>query len=65
MWLLLAYYKKGVFLQVIRSTARRYFRGRQHGPAWTCIYSKNKSTKNVRNHGNFAKTTSELHETVI
>jgi len=24
--------KKGVYVQVIRSTARQYFRGRQHGP---------------------------------
>jgi len=32
------YYKKGVYLQVIRSTARRHFRGRQRGPAWKCIY---------------------------
>jgi len=33
-------YKKGVYVQVIRSTARRYFRERQHGPASTCIYQK-------------------------
>jgi len=26
------YYKKGVYIQVIRSTARQCFRGRQHGP---------------------------------
>jgi len=29
MWLLL---QKGVYVQVIRLTTRRYFRGRQHGP---------------------------------
>jgi len=34
---LLAYYKKGVYVQVIRSTARRYFRGRQHGPVRKCL----------------------------
>jgi len=33
MWLLLQCCKKGVYVQIIRSTARRYFRGRQHGPA--------------------------------
>jgi len=32
------YYNKGVYVQVIRSTTRRYFRWRQHGPAWKCIY---------------------------
>jgi len=26
------YYKKGVYVQVIRSTARPHFRWRQHGP---------------------------------
>ena len=25
----------------------------QHGPAWKCIYPKNKPTKNARNHGKF------------
>jgi len=35
------YYKKGVYVQVIRSTAGRYFRGRQHGPAWKSLYPKN------------------------
>jgi len=44
--------KKGVYVQVIRSTARRYFRGRQHGPAWKCIYPNNEPNKNARNHGN-------------
>jgi len=44
--------KKEVSAKAIRSTARRYFRGRQHGPAWKCIYPKNKSTKTARNHGN-------------
>jgi len=35
-----AYYycEKGVYVQVIRPTARRYFRGRQHGPTWKCLY---------------------------
>jgi len=41
-----------VYLQVIRSTARRYFRGRQHSPTWKCIYPKNNPTKNARFHGN-------------
>ena len=53
---------KKVYVQVIRSTARRYFRGRQHGPARKCIHPKNKPTKNARNHGNVTKRTSELHE---
>jgi len=26
------YYNKGVYVQLIRSTIRRYFRGRQPGP---------------------------------
>jgi len=34
-------------VQVIRSTARRYFRGRQHGPAWKSLYPKNKPTKTL------------------
>ena len=48
------YYKKWVYdnVQVIRSTARRYFRGWQHGPAWKCIYPKNRPANNARNHGN-------------
>jgi len=29
--------KKEVYVQVIRSTARQYFRGRQHGPAWKSL----------------------------
>jgi len=33
-------YNKGVYIQLIRSTTRRYFRGRRHGPAWKCIYRK-------------------------
>ena len=41
------YYKKRVYVQVIRSTARRYFRERQHGPAWKCLYPKNKPTKTL------------------
>jgi len=45
-------YKKRVYVQVIRSTAGRYFRGRQHGPAWKSLYPKNKPTKNARNRGN-------------
>jgi len=45
------YYKKGVYVLVIRSTAKRYFRGREHGPALQCIYPKNKPTKNAWNHG--------------
>jgi len=46
------YYEKGAHAQIIRSTAIRYFRGWQHGPAWKCIYPKNKPNKNARNHGN-------------
>jgi len=45
------YYKKEVYVQVIRSTVRRYFRGRQHGHG-RCLYPKNKSTKNASNRGN-------------
>jgi len=33
------YYNKGVYVQLIRSTTRRYFRWRKHGPAWKFIYS--------------------------
>jgi len=44
--------KKGDYVHVIRSTARRHFRERQHGPAWKCIHPKNKPTKNATNHGN-------------
>jgi len=44
--------KKGVYVQIIRSTDRRYFRGRHHGSTWKCIYPRNKSNKNARNHGN-------------
>jgi len=57
--------KKRVYVQVIRSTVRRCFRGRQHGPAWKCVYPKNKPTKNAWNHGNSTKRTSELHERAI
>jgi len=32
------YHNKGVYTQAMRSTVRRYFRGRQYGPAWKCIY---------------------------
>jgi len=39
---LCGYYKNGVYMQLIRSTIRRCFRGRQHGPAGKCIYPKNK-----------------------
>ena len=58
------YYKKGVYVQVIRSTVRRCFRGRQHVPAWKCIHPKNKPTKNARNHENLTKRT-EQHERAI
>jgi len=33
--------KKEFYKQIIRSTARWYFQGRQHGPAWTCTCPKN------------------------
>ena len=59
------YYKKGVYVQVIRSTPRRYFRERQHGPAWKSLCPKNKPPKNARNHGNLTKRTSQLHERAI
>jgi len=36
MWL--GYYNKGVYVQLVRSTTRRCFRGRLHGPAWKCTY---------------------------
>jgi len=42
------YYKKGVCVQgAIRSTARWYFWGRQHGPAWKCIHPKQKQQKTL------------------
>jgi len=50
-WTALVWSIKGVYVQLIRSTTRRYFRGWQNGPAWKCIYTKNKSRKNARNHG--------------
>jgi len=56
------YHDKEVSIQLIRSTTRQYFWGRQHGPAWKCIYPKNISTINARNPGNLTKKTSELHE---
>jgi len=59
------YDKKGVYVQVVRSTARRYFRERQQGPTWTWIHPKIKPTKNARNHGNLTKRTSELRERTI
>jgi len=46
------YYEKGAHVQIIRSTAIRYFWEWQHVPAWKCIYPKNKPNKNARNHGN-------------
>jgi len=52
MWLSSVTIKKGVYVQVIKSTARRYFWGRQHGHAWKCMYPNNKPTKNARNQGN-------------
>jgi len=33
-----SYYEKGAYVEIIRSRDRRYFRGRQHCPAWKCIY---------------------------
>ena len=60
-----AYYRKAVYVQLIRSTTTRYFRWRQHHPAWERIYPKNKPTKNARNHGNLTKRTSELHGKAI
>jgi len=51
-YIICGYYNEVVYVQLIRSTTRRYVRGQQHGPTWKCIYPKNKPTKNVRNHGN-------------
>jgi len=59
------YHKKGVYLQIIRSTARQHFRVLQHGPALKCIYPKNKPDKNARNHENLTKRASELRERAI
>ena len=59
------YYKDGGYVQVMRSTSRRYFRGRQYGPAWKCLYPKNKPAKNARNGGNWTKRTSERHERAL
>jgi len=39
------YYNKGVYVQLIKSAIRRYFRGWQHGPTWKCLYPKNKPEK--------------------
>jgi len=50
-FIIYAYYKKGVCIQVIRSTARRYFRRQQHRPTWKCIHPKTKPAKNARTHG--------------
>ena len=58
-------YNKRIYVQLIRSTTRGYFWGRQHGPAWKCIYQKNKPTKNAWNLGNLTKRTSELHERAV
>ena len=59
------YCKKGVYVKVIGATAKRYFRVRQNGPAWKCIYRKSKPTKHTRNHENLTKRTSELQERAI
>ena len=59
------YDRKAIYVQLIRSTTRRYFRRRQHHPAWKHIYPKNKPTKNAKNHGNLTKITSQLHEKAI
>jgi len=47
MWLLLLHYKNGVYVQVIRSTVRRCFRGRQHGPAWNVYIRKTNLQKTL------------------
>jgi len=54
-----------VYVQLIISTTRRYFRERQHGPTWKCMHPKNKPTKHARNHGNLMKRISKLHERAI
>jgi len=41
------YYNKGVHVKLVRSAVRRYFRGRQHGLAWKCLYPKNKPTNTL------------------
>jgi len=53
---------KRAYVQLIKSTTRRYFQKRQHDSAWKCIYPKNKPTRNTRNHGSFTKRTPEPHE---
>jgi len=57
--------EKGVYVQLIRSTNKRYFQERQHGPEWKCIYPWNEPTKNARNRGNSTNRTYELHEETI
>jgi len=59
------YYGKAVHVQLIRSTTRRYFRWRQHDPAWKHICPENKPAQNARNHGNFMKRTCQRHEKAI
>ena len=59
------YYKKGVFVQIIRSTTRRHFWGRNTVPHENVYVPKNKPNKNARNHGNLTMRTSELHERAI
>jgi len=39
------YYKKGAYVQLIRSTARRHFRGRKHGRMKMYISEKQISSK--------------------
>jgi len=34
------YYNEVGYVQLIRSTARRYVQEQQHGPAWKCVYPK-------------------------
>jgi len=34
------YCNEVVYVQLIRSTTRRYVREQQHGPTWKCVYPK-------------------------
>ena len=61
----LLYFKKRFYIQVFRLTVRRYYRWRQHGPAWKCNIQKTNLQKNARNHGKVTKRIFELHRRAI
>ena len=64
------YCNKEVYLQLIRSTTRRYFSGRQLGPVSKCIYPKNNLQKTLEsrkfNEENFCTTRKsyKFHENI-